>query len=236
MDLFIQLFDQVTDVLTNDLGNDRLQTILLGRAKFDELPATRDQLAQFGLFFRADFHGPRIGMLAEAGDDAGVQSIGLGQNAQAAGEVSDLAGIDHGHPVSGRYKRADQAVLVAARGFDYDQTTARVRQSSEQLPEARGAIRNGEALVLAEHTDIERALGNIDTYEGLGSGVHEQVPVLRMRARSSQTWKTALAAVRVKFTRPATNLLRDGVIRTQARSICGGFSAEAFLLRCESFR
>ena len=52
MDLFRQLFDQVADVLTNDFSGGRFQTVLLGRAKLDELPAADHQLTQLGLFFR----------------------------------------------------------------------------------------------------------------------------------------------------------------------------------------
>ena len=205
-DLFVELLDQMANVLANDLGDRRLQAVLFGRAEFDELPAARDKLAQLGLFFRADLDRPRIGVLAEAGNHARIQPIGLGQDAQAAGEVADLARIDHGHRVAGRHQRGQHSVLVAPGGFDHNQTVSDGRQFIEQLAEPGRVVLDREALVFGQKAHIQRMLGDVDTYERVGSRVHEQVPVLRMRARGSTMGNTALAAVRVKFTRPATIL------------------------------
>ena len=107
-DLFVELFDQVTHIFANDLRERRLQTVLLGRSQLDQLSAAGHQLAQFGLFFRGDFHRPWVGLLTKAGNHPRVEPIGLGQDPQAAGEVADLAGIDHGHTMTGRHQSANQ--------------------------------------------------------------------------------------------------------------------------------
>ena len=67
------------------------------RTELHKLPPSRDQLAKGGLFFRADFTGPGLRLLAKAGNHAGVEPIGLGQDPEATSEVADLPGIDHGH-------------------------------------------------------------------------------------------------------------------------------------------
>jgi hypothetical protein len=158
--------------------------------------------------------------LSKAGNDAGIQSIGLGEDSQAASEIADLTGIDHGYSMAGRDQGGHQRSLVSAGGFDDHQTTTGRRQLPYQLSEAVWVIGDGELSLGGQETHIERVLGDVDTYEGVGSAIHEHVPVLRMRARLLRMWETALAAVRATSIRPATTLLRDGVWCAKTRSIC----------------
>jgi hypothetical protein len=67
----------------------------------DELPTTGDQLGQglrLGLGDRPRFGADAFG---GRGDDFGVERVGLGQPPGSAGEVADLAGIDHGQRQAG---------------------------------------------------------------------------------------------------------------------------------------
>ncbi len=145
MNLFLELLDEMTHVFANDLGERCLQAVLFGRAQLDQLPAARHQLAQFGLFFRANLNRPRLGLLCEAGDDSRIQAVSLGQDAQAASEVADLTRIHHGHLVAGGHERADQAALITSGGFDHDQAVAGRRQLIEKLSKAGAGVLNGEA-------------------------------------------------------------------------------------------
>ena len=94
--------------------------LLLGRAVVDQLapPATEDlevldHLRGLGPHRRPHFSG-------EAGQDLGVQPVGLGQAPEGPREVVRLARIDHDHRQAGRGQGGDHEPLVAAAGFQHD--------------------------------------------------------------------------------------------------------------------
>src|SRR5205807_7929209 len=71
--------------------------------------------------------------------------------------------------------------------------------------------------------DITMTLGDIDADGGRGNeglSIHDRSPILPMRARCSLGGRSALAAVRIDWTRSAAIRLRDGVIGARTQSIC----------------
>ena len=78
--------DQLRHVVPEPVG--------LGDAGPDELPTSGDEPVELGLILRdlGDVPGPDVA--AEAGDDPGVDGVGLGEDAQGLGVVADLAGVD----------------------------------------------------------------------------------------------------------------------------------------------
>jgi hypothetical protein len=67
--------------------------------------------------------------------------------------------------------------------------------------------------------EIERGLGDVDADRNLVRAFHGGIPFLPMRARAAVKPAPAPATVRACFQRPATILLRDGVLSTRTRSI-----------------
>jgi hypothetical protein len=74
-----------------------------------------------------------------------------------------------------------------------------------------------------KNVEIERGLGDVDTDRNLVRAIHGEFPFLPMRARAFLGSATAPATVRACFQRPAAIQLCDGVVSTQARSICRRF-------------
>ena len=70
--------------------------ILLHADHLDDLASSRDQFAEPLRLLRGDRPRLRTDFLGEDGDDLRVDRVGLGELAQGAGEVSDLARIDDG--------------------------------------------------------------------------------------------------------------------------------------------
>jgi len=83
-------------------------------------------------------------------------------------------------------------------------------------------VEQRDCSALREQTDVERTLGDIDADERIERTIHGMTPVLRMRARRGRRPATALAAVRVNSTKPATIKLRHGLSGPDGdRSVAG---------------
>jgi hypothetical protein len=83
-----------------------------------ELAAADDQGPQFGLIGRALFGQPRGGELSEAEQHAGVDAVGLGEDAQALGEVTHASGVDQRDGQAGLEQRVHERAFEPARGLD----------------------------------------------------------------------------------------------------------------------
>ena len=83
-------------------------------------------------------------------------------------------------------------------------------------------VRIGQVMFLpgGEKVQIERGLGDVDSDCNLVRAIPGAIPFLPMRARAPWGGATAQATVRACFQRPAATQLCDGVMSTQARSIC----------------
>lgn len=222
-DLFIELIDDILDAGADFLDGTGFESIFFGSTELDELSAACDALCELGLFFRRFSHGTGTNLLSEAGDDAGVNPVGFGEDAECLSEVSDLAGIDDGNFVSGIQQFRDESSLIPPGGFDNDEAGFRSRKPLKELLEAALVVAEGDRTSLRKETDIEGMFGHIDADERVEI-IHGKLPVLPMRARQIRHGsRTAPAAVRVNSTKPTTILLQDGLRRPRLnRSVVGG--------------
>jgi hypothetical protein len=131
----------------------------------------------------------------------GVDRIGLGQLAGGAGEIADLARVDHRQRQMGSRHRARHDRLVAAGGFHHDQPGRQILQPLHELHQAFAVARDGEALAARPQMHGEPVLCHIDPNKML------HVPSLRMRARLA-----APATVRAEGTSGWGTVLRSGLI------------------------
>jgi len=165
---------------------------------------------------------------AELGQDFGVDAVGLLQASAGAGELAGALGIDQRHRNAGQEQLDGQAAVKPARGLDDDQLDREGSELGDQRGDAVGIV--GHLDLLADGIDeaVERRLGDVDAdddyvgHSDCGRGrimlhVHGGFPALRMR---TTTRGGVRPAVRVKYTRPPTIRLRDGVANASARSIC----------------
>jgi hypothetical protein len=59
--------------------------------------------------------------------------------------------------------------LVTAGGFEDHQASPRRRQHVDELPEAVVIVGDGEVTFGRQETHVERVLGDVDSYVGVGS-------------------------------------------------------------------
>ena len=135
----------LVDVL-EDFGGGALggvAVVLLGGEHADELAAAVVQLAEFQDFLGRQ--GPDDGGddLAEVGQDAGVDGVGLGELAGALGEVADLAGVDDDGGQAGGEQGADGGLLVRAGRLEDDALGREGPRPGDEFVDAGGVV--GEA-------------------------------------------------------------------------------------------
>ena len=168
--------------------------LALAADHLDQLAAAGDQLAERAR--RRVGHRPWFGpdRFGEAGDGLGIEPIGLGEPAGGAGEVPDLAGIDHGQRQLCGAERGGHRHLEAAGRFEHHQLWRDRRQALDQSGETGTIPADREGLAGWPQMHIEPVLGDVDPDEGRhGRGMLHD-PSLRIRARRS----AAQATVRVR--------------------------------------
>lgn len=212
LEFFGELVDHRLHAPTDGLGRGLREAVLLGGSQFDELSTAGDELVEIGLFVVRFGPGTGIHVVAEAGDDAGVDAIGLGQDAQSLGVIADLPRIDDRDQVPRLREFGGDGAFITSAGFEDDQAGARRRQLRKQSLAAGGRVVETVADALRGDMDIELVFGDVDADER-GDVFHGGVPSLRMRARATRTPVPALAAVRALSKRPATILLTHGLSR-----------------------
>ena len=113
------------------------------------------------------FQGPDDGGddLAEVGDDAGVDGVGLGQLAHALGEVADLAGVDDdgGQPVG--QQGADGGLLVRAGRFEDDALGGEGPDPGDEFGDAGGGVGEAAAGRGGADVGVEVVFADIDADE-----------------------------------------------------------------------
>ena len=223
MNLPLEGIEHGLDALPCGLNVGEVPPIGLLGAEVDELSSAGDELLDFGLFFRSFLDGCRLYLLSEEGQDPGIDAIGLGHQAQGPGEVAGPLGIDNRDTVAGVGEVGDDFALVAASGFEDDETGSRVREQIAKLLMTACGVGQTVRLSRGEEMEIERGLGDVDSDRNLVRAIHGDIPFLPMRARASFGDATAQATVRASIQRPAAIQLRDGVVSTEARSICRRF-------------
>lgn len=131
-----------------------------------QLPAAGDQGLEFHLFFRAFDAETGFGQAGELGQDSGVDGVGLGQLAQAFGEVADFAGVDQRSGEGGIEKSIEEGAFGAAGGFQDNQGGGRRLQGGDELLDAGGGVVEAPGLaggIAARQVQV--GLGDIDSDE-----------------------------------------------------------------------
>jgi hypothetical protein len=119
----------------------------------EQLPAPGEERVEL-LGFRVGDRAQRgAHHLGEAGEEVGVDAIGLRELARRLGEVADLARVHHDYRERHGGEAGDREQLVVARGFQHDQLRRDRPQPLDERAEAPVVIRQREPLGAREHAD-----------------------------------------------------------------------------------
>jgi hypothetical protein len=215
VDLLAEKAQELLDAASREGGVGEFEARGFCGTEFEELSASGDQLIELGLFFWGFFERGGLDVQGETGEDLGIEAIGFGELAEAAGKVADLPGVDACDVEAGVKELNDDSSLVTAGGLNDDEAGAEGTEPLDDLCDALGVVGTGPGRRGGALRDVELVLRNIDADEGL-EGVHASLPILPMRARERRRtpspWpSSAQAAVRVNQQRQAAILLCDGV-------------------------
>lgn len=138
-------------------------------ARLDELAPAGEQLGEFGLFFWAFGADSWSGLFGKAGEDAGVERVGLGEPAHAVSELANALRVD----VTGIEVRIEQRIekwpFEFARGFECDACGLPGPQKFEKFVDAFLIVGEGPYLCLVVTSQIKTIGGNVDADEdGIG--------------------------------------------------------------------
>ena len=133
----------------------------------EEGEAARDELGQGSR--RRVGHRPRRGadLVGEAGDDLGVEPVGLGEPADGPGKGTDLGRVDHRQRQPRPSKPGRHRRLEAARRLEHDQGRGGRAQSIRQRGDSCPVTGDRKALARRPDVDVEPFLGDIDADEHL---------------------------------------------------------------------
>jgi hypothetical protein len=98
------------------------------------------------------------------GQDLGIQPVGLGQPAGSLGEVSDLAGIDHGQGQPSTSQSSSYRHLETTCGLQYHQLWVEWSQSLDCISDTRCIVGHAKGVAGGTHGDIQVVLGHVDPY------------------------------------------------------------------------
>ena len=108
----------------------------------------------------------------EARQHAGIQPIGLGQDAVGAGEVADLARIDADDRQAGRGQGGQHGPLVAAASFQHDADRPQRLEPPLQAPQAAPRARHRPGRPRGLHGHVQPGLRHINPYRYVRVGRH----------------------------------------------------------------
>jgi hypothetical protein len=162
--LLLQPADMVLNSLAHGFRSSGPPPILLRSKHLDHLVAPGQEGGQFlGLNIRQRiWRGSH--RLRKVGQGLGIQPVGLGQPASSPGEVSNLAGIDHGQGQTSSSQCSSQRHLEPARGLQYHQFWVELRQSLDYLSDSRSIIRHAPGITVGTHGDIQLIFGDVYSY------------------------------------------------------------------------
>jgi hypothetical protein len=116
------------------------EPVVLRSVQFDQLPAAGEQIHQRCCLGVGQRTKRRIDASTKPGENGGVQGVGFRKNADGAGEVPDLAWVDHDHGQSSGSERGDDGALISARGFEHDQTWSEFLEMGDEFGVALGIV------------------------------------------------------------------------------------------------
>ena len=111
----------------HDLG-----AIAAGGAVLDERPPGGDELGQLVQQRALRRAGFRLQQRAQAGEQGGIDPVGLGEPAGRLGKAAGLARIDLGEGQPCRTERALEAPVIGAGGLEHDALDGLAREPAEQ--------------------------------------------------------------------------------------------------------
>lgn len=184
-------------------------------------PSAGHQRLEFRPVLRPFLRQPRRGQPCELHQHAGVDGVGLGQLADAPGEVPHVAGIDQGHRQVRLEQRVDQRPLQAAEqgfalapgGLDDDdrQGGAGGAELLHDLSHAGVVVGEGDDSVGIRARQVQLVFGDVDADKQVWiRGVGHGGPFLRMRASCGEELCRLFGR---SDTTPAWTTLRDGRMR-----------------------
>ena len=164
--LLFQDGDHPVDALL-DHGQRSLAPLLLGDLHLDDLPPTGNKGFEFSSLGGGQGLGHNPTSLAEMGDGRCIETVRLSQLSHGAGEVSDLAGIDHGDRDVCRAKSYYQGNLIPAGGFQHHQVGLQLSEPLDQGVNACFVLDGVPGLPRGANSHVHPILGYIDPNEHL---------------------------------------------------------------------
>jgi hypothetical protein len=117
-----------------------MASIEFGGSEIEELPASRKHGIEFSSVFIGKIACRRLHVVRETSQDAGVDAVGFGENAQGVGIIAGLSRIDDDDRQLGLVQRDDEQNFVASGGFDDDPFDVLLLQDSQDLHDASDAV------------------------------------------------------------------------------------------------
>ena len=167
-DLFFERGDDGVDGVQSGLAGGGASAVDLFGPALDELPAAGDQGGEFALDLQAFFKEPGRGELSETRQQMGVDGVCFGQDAQALGEVADVAGIDQSHRHVGFQQGFEQRPFESSGGLDDDACRRDRAELLQKSLDAVGIVGLSPGGLGIGASDVEELFGNIDAHAGSG--------------------------------------------------------------------
>jgi hypothetical protein len=188
---------------------DHLLSVHFLGSQVGKLSASLDQIGQFFGFMAES--GPWLGLddFSEAGQDSGVNRVGLCDFADAACELAYLARRSNDDIEVSFEQGSGERTLIAAGGFHYDQFDLVRSECRYQLLCSGIGVGQRQTDCGWRRADTEGVFCYVNSYENLL--IHGTLPILQMRARRTCGSSTAPSAVRAGPTAATRIPLRDGL-------------------------
>src|SRR5215471_21264242 len=188
-ELTLERLHEPADALL-DAGIGPFLALLLGSDHVDDLAPAGDEIGELlgGLVRQRPWYDTRC--LAEVGDHAGIDRVGLGALADGFGEGADLRRVGDRNRQAGPGEGRNYDRLEAAGGLEDDEVGLHNLETRHEVVEPGTSARDSETLTTRTHGNIEAVLRYVDTNGDLLHGD----PSLSKRARGA-----APATVRVRW-------------------------------------
>ena len=175
-ELLFEPLDMCPDSLLECRRGD-LKAVVLGDEHRENLASSGEKSLQKLGFLIGNDAWRRLHGASEAGQDEGVDLVGLGEPADSLGEILSLAGVYDRHRDSGGDDGGGRKTLVATGGFQDDQFGACSLETAEEFIDALLIVGDREGLRVEclrgfarQEAYVEGPLGDVDADVKLASG------------------------------------------------------------------